>query len=177
MGTGSESIGKYCTGLVLRFDATHGRIQDSWDKKPMFVSDVKTAYGPNGMIPSRVGLYLAHDHPEQISGNSIYSVPAKRGFKGIACGIDREFREFTHGAGCELCNGLNPSVVEGALQIMESVPSDQGESSLPLSIPNIVLNDLVSKLRINLNGADITLLQQADLSIQPVDVMLGPFNF
>ena len=52
----------------------------------MFISNVQSVYGPNGVIPSCIGLYFVNHHLEQISGSLIYSVPAKRGFKGVRVG-------------------------------------------------------------------------------------------
>lgn len=172
-----EPLGVDLSGVILRFDAADRRIENSWDKQPVFISQVQSVYGPNGVIPSCVRLYLVKNHVEQSSGGRIYSIPAKGIFKGISCRIDREFSEFSQSAGSDFSNGFDPGIVEGALEVMESIPGDQSDRTPGTPVRNVVLDDIVSKLRINLDCGHITLFQQLNPSIQLADVMFGPVDF
>lgn len=177
MGAGSEAVGGNHSGAILRFDAANRHVKNGWDEKPVLVSNVQSVYGPYGVIPSSVGLYFVKHHLEQIPRGLLYSVPAKGGFKLIFSQINREFGESPQSRGGELCNGFDPGIVEGALEIVKSVPSHQCDRTPEIASLNIVLDNLVSKLRINLDSGHVALFQQLDPPIKPNDMMIGPFDF
>jgi hypothetical protein len=170
-----ESTGRDFATL-LRFDVANARIQNSWNKKPMLISDVQSVYGPNGVIPSRVGLYIAHHSAEEVGG-LIYAVPAKRGFKVVLGGVGGEFSELSQGMRGEFSDGFDPSIIEGTLEIVDGVPHDQGNLSDSIPIHDVMLDNFVSKLRIDLDGGNVTLLQQLNPLFKSSDMMIGPFDF
>jgi hypothetical protein len=177
MGAESTSIRRDFTGLVLRFNAADRRVQDSWNKQPMFVSDIQSVYGPNGKIPSLVGLYITNHHLKQIPRSFIYAVPAKRGFKRIISAVNRKLCELSESMGSQLSNGFDPRIVKGTLEIVDPVSNDQ--SNVPNGFPslNVMFNDFVTDLRIDLNSGSIALFQQFDPIIQSSNMLLSPPDF
>jgi hypothetical protein len=174
-GTWGETVaGNH--SLLLRFDAANRCIKDDWNQQPMFISDVQSVYGPNGVVSSIVGLYLVKHPLKQIPGGLAYSVPAKRNFKCIAGRVDGKFSELTDGTGSELGNDFHPSIVEGAFEIVNHIPSNKGDLLNSIPVRDVVFDDFVSKLRINLDTANVTLFQQFDPGFQPGDMLLGPID-
>lgn len=163
--------------LILRFNASNARIEENWDKKPMFVSDVESVHGPDGHIPSRVGLYIGKHHPKKLVRGPIYSIPAKRSLKVVISGVDREFSELPEGVGGEFGNRLNPRIIEGALEIMEGIPRNQRDISAGISARNVMFDDFVSKFRIDLDRRSATLMEELDPTSQSSDMMIGPLDF
>jgi hypothetical protein len=162
--------------MVLRFDAADRRIENGWNEQPMFISDIQSVYGPNCMIPIRVGLYLSKHYLEQSTGGLIYSIRAKRSFERIISGVDRELSELSEGLGSQLGDDFDPRIVEGALEIVDAVPGDQCDVTNCIPVRNVVFDDFVSKLRIELNSGNIAFFQHSNLGFQQSDMMLGPFD-
>jgi hypothetical protein len=79
------------SGFVLRLDSDNGRIEDYWNQKAMFISNVISVNGPDGRIPTVVRLYLVQDQPEKAGMDDIYFLLSKRSFKTISGGVNREF--------------------------------------------------------------------------------------
>jgi len=51
--------------LVFHVYVANRGIVNHWNEKPVFVSRVEQVHGPDGKIPSIVGLYLAYEESEE----------------------------------------------------------------------------------------------------------------
>ena len=120
------------TMLVLQFDATDVSVKSEGNQEAMFVSLVELVNGPNKKIPLVVRAYLAQHQLKQSRAGFVYFSPAQGSFKAFIGGINGKFGELTESEGCGSFNSFDPSVVEGALEVVDNIANQQGDSAKEL---------------------------------------------
>jgi hypothetical protein len=163
---------------ILIHDANAVNVPGGQDrnKQPMFISDVKVVNGPNGLIPSIARLYLVEHKSKQIRGSSVYASLRHPSFKFFEDFANRELGPVINEGGNQSVDGLEPGIVEGAIQIMDSVPEQQGDIVEGGSIAESVGEDFPSRFRININSSCVRFMQAGDSCVDIRDVLIGPFD-
>ena len=44
--------------FIFKFNSINGQVVDDWQEQPVFVQNVESVNGPNGLIPSAIRLYI-----------------------------------------------------------------------------------------------------------------------
>lgn len=176
MGASRKPIARDFSHVILRFDAADRAIKNCWNEQPMFISDIESVYGPDGKIPSLVGLYLGKHYVENATGGFIYADAANRSFKRILSRVDGELGLVSDRLGCKLGEDFDPRIIEGALEIVEAIPRDQSDVPNGSRVSNVMFDDFISNLRIDLNGSNVAFFQKSDSFIQPCNMLFGPFD-
>ncbi len=106
---------------------------------------------------------------------SIFS-PLQRSFKfinGIAHG---EFGGIVNEGRGNFIEGLDPSIVESASQVVDGIASNECKLTNGSCVRGIVLDDFLSSMRIDLNSRGAAIWQTAKAVFKVSDVLIGPFE-
>ncbi len=90
-------------------------------------AQIPAVNGPDSGIPSVARLYLVNDECEEVRAGSVYVSLSQCVLKFFDGFVDREFGSIADIGGSELLNRLEPSVIEGAIQIVDGVSSDESD--------------------------------------------------
>jgi hypothetical protein len=165
------------TMLVLQLDAIDISVRGEGNQEAMFVSFVENVNGPNKKIPSTVRAYLVKHQPKQSRAGFVYFSPAQGTFKFFMSGKNGKLGEAAESAGCGSFNGFNPSIVEGAFEVVDSITNQQGDGGKELlSVCDIVNDGLIGRLRVNLDARHVTVWQVGEPFFQFIDMLVGPFD-
>ncbi len=163
--------------LVLQLDSTDAPIRSEGNEKAMFVSFIENVNGPHKKIPSTIRAYIVKHQLKKPWAGDIYFSPAQGCFKGFRSFINRKFGELAEGVGCGSFNGLDPSVVESAFEVVDSIANPQGDvGEERFSVCDIVNDSLVGKLRVNIDARHVTVWQAGEPFFQFTDMLVGPFD-
>ena len=166
------------TMLVLQLDATDISVRGEGNQEAVFVSFIENVNGPNKKIPSTVRAYLVKHQIEKPRAGDVRFSPAQGSFKSFMGGINGKLREVAEGGGCSSFNGFNPSIVEGAFEVVDSIANQQRDSGKELlSVCDIVNDSLIGKLRVNIDSRHVTVWQVGEPFFQFTDMLVGPFDF
>ena len=86
------------------------------NKEPVLVSDVESVNGTDGVIPSTMRLYIAHEEFEEIGSGDVYLYP-QRIFKVITAGINRELSPLPVAGREQASNRFKPRMVEAHFKL------------------------------------------------------------
>lgn len=162
--------------FVLHFNSLNMPLGKNGDKEPMFVSDVQSVDGPDGMIPSLVRAYLVTYEPKERRGKNIYvgvSEPSIKFFDGLSYG---EFCSLGESRSKSF-DSFEPDIIEGAIKVVDGIPHHQGNVIEGTGISKIMLKNFATRLLVSLNSSGIGIVKPADASFDIADVMIGPFEF
>ncbi len=165
--------------FVLKLDALDGGEENKWNEKPMLVHVISLVDGPNGNIPSLVGLYLVHDSPVESKAVDVYFSLPKKSFKFIHNLSHRELisHRVADRFGREHISNSPPSVVESTAHIVDSIPDkDSNVGSGLFSIAQVMLDDFVSTIRIYLDSSNVGFFQKSNSVLKIADMLIGPFE-
>lgn len=101
------------SALILQLDVLNGSEVEERNQEPMLVSFIESVNGPDGKIPSVIGLYFVNDEPKELLTGFVYYSPAQRAFKSVAGGIHREFGEVANSRRNEPFDDFDPRIIEG----------------------------------------------------------------
>ena len=162
--------------FIFEFNSVDTPLRQDGNKKPMFISNVEIVDGPNGLIPSIARFYRVEHKPIQIRGGNIYASlrhPSFKFFNGLA---DREFCPIIDKGWNQSLDSLQPGIVEGAIEIVDSIPEHQRNIVEGRSIAEIVYQEFVSCMRINVDSGSVSFVKFGDAEFDVLDVLLGPVN-
>jgi len=172
--------------FIFYVNAADRGIVNDWDKKAMLVSDVHFVQGPNGVIPSTVGLYLAYEESEKLRGGDVYLQVRQRTFKMICCRVNGELcippfiSPDCSLRGDQSRGRFKPNVIQSALQIVDGISDDCSEivSDIPSrDACKIALDTFASSTRIYVNPDGQPFFQAVNARFKFRDVLVGPFDF
>jgi len=168
--------------IVLKADVHKPHHLEHWDKQLVLVSNVQFVQGPQGVIPSRVGLYnihekIANETGVRVIGGSLLFQSAIQGSFKILSGIADWKPRVTLSAPCGSLDSLVVEKVERTLEIVDSVTSDEsGISSGESCAVNIEKQVIAPFVFLDADGVKIRLSESVQKFIQIKDVLVGPFN-
>jgi hypothetical protein len=162
--------------FILHFNSLNMPLCENREKKPMFVTIVKAVHGPKGVIPSLARLYFVDHEGIESGAGSIYVSLFQHTlylFYGLMNG---KFGTVINVRGSEALDCLQPSVINGAREVVNSV-SDQESQVVKCGIFQNIFDSVCSKLRVNLDAASCTLLKACDAPLDAPNVYIGPVHF
>ena len=165
--------------ILLHANIANRGILNNWNEKPMLVSHIHNMHGPNGEIPSVVGLYLARKKIEKSRRGSVYFQIPKGNFKLLAHGINGEFSSLPVATGDQSLNGFQPNIIESALEIVDGISDDQWQAVEGLSILSackVALDVFQSTVRVYMARNSQSFFQAINAPLKISDVMVGPFD-
>lgn len=163
--------------FVLHLDSTNVACRQNRNKKPVLISVVEIVNGPNGVIPSLARLYRVEHEPKEGRADSVYMSMRQKTFHFFDGLADGEFRPVINKRGSTLLDGFQPSIVESAFKVMDSITNHESEVIEGIDIAKSVCESLSSILRVNLNSTGISFIKRDDARFDVQDVFIGPINF
>lgn len=151
------------------------------DKQPMFVGTVQSVYGPNGMIPSAIRVYLVEEETAE-SGAEVMECgpifarvfePTFKFFDGLAHG---ELGLVSNKGGNHPLNCLEPGIVQGAIKVVNSVSHHKGELLESRRICELMYEAFCPRVRVNLNDGGICVMKRDDACFNIADMLIGPLD-
>lgn len=163
--------------LILQFEAADAPVVLKRNQEAVFVSFVENVNFPNGKIRSIVRAYFVKHKIKEPSAGDVYFSAAQSGFKVFPSGIHGELGEVTDGGRRGSLNSFDPRIIEGAFEVVDSIPNHQGDVDKKLIFVHDIVNErFIGKLRVNLDSRNITVWQVGDQFLKFTDVFVGPFN-
>jgi len=162
--------------IILHVYASDAAILNKRREKAMLVPVVDLVNGPDGNIPSIVGLYFLYDELVKSNAKSIYFSPLQRSFKFIDGLADGKLGGIVDDSGRCPLQDFSPSIVESASQIVSGIPDHQCDVGSGLSIGQVVLDAFISTCRIDFNNGGTAVWQSCDALFKIGDMLFGPFN-
>lgn len=165
--------------LIFQVNASNRGIVDNRNQQPMFVSEIEFVNGPDGKIPSIIGLYIVKDEIEEVRTGGVYLQFPQRGFKLISFEKTGELGALPVPSGNQSSCSFKPSMIESTLQIVNSIPDDCGQFIKGISVASfleIALNEFAASLRIDIGSTYQSVLQDADCAFGFRNVLIGPFD-
>lgn len=145
-----------------------------WNQESVLIQDVKVVEGPDGTIPSLVGLYNIHDEVRDPFGGLLYQPAINGRYKIIPCVSNGKSRIAVipfQSSKDHLIDGK----IQSSFQIMQGI-TDYEREVLGHNVNDISLNDIVSGIRIRIDANSVR--ATADEFVNPLvnitDVILGP---
>ncbi len=172
----SESVVSL-TSFVLHLNSINMARSQHGNKKPVFVSVVEIVNGPDGVIPSLARLYRVNHKSEEIRAGFVYFSMLQKTLYLFDALADGELCPIVNEGGSELCNCAQPSIVEGAFEIVDSISNHKSEIIEGCDITKRVGESLSSVLRVNLNNGGISFVKRGDAPFDIGDMLIGPLNF
>ena len=146
------------------------------DQESMFVSDVEFMEIPKRVVSSRVRLYRANDFFRARSHHLYFSLADGRCIflGGLA---NRKIGISVRGAATSF-NKLPNKMVEGTSQIMNGIAEDQRDFVWDgTDFRDIKRHVLNFRLFLDSENIRLSITEGADLRVQNLNVLFGPFNF
>jgi hypothetical protein len=163
--------------LILQFDAADVPVGLKGNQEAVFVSFVENVDFPKGKIPSLVRAYFVKHQIKKPCAGQVYCSPAQGGFKVFPSGIHGELGEVAEGRRGDSLDSFDPCIIEGAFEIVDGITNHQGGVGEKLIFVRDVVNeDLIGRLRVNLDARHVTVWQIGEPFFQFTDVFIGPFD-
>ena len=172
-----DGIANYLNAfIILKADCVKGHKLQCWDDELMFVHDVQFVEGPEGIIPSRIGLYRIFDKVRDDRSSLLFQSTIHNFFKFLGTTDDWELcmaGEFArNGQNC-----LSKEDVEGTSQIVNCIPKNLRRQVLrELGLIDVNPQAMAPKVILHPEAVEIRLPKILDKFIQIRDVLVGPFN-
>jgi hypothetical protein len=167
------------SSFIFQVNVANGGVVQNWDQEPVLVSRVELVNGPNVKIPSVVRLYFAHDEVEEAGSGDVYLQVPQGIFKSIGIGINGKLSSLPIASWYESGNCFKPSVIEGALKIVNGIPEHDSQAFGGVSILDVckvTMNEFAASVRIYLGTNDQSFFQAVDSKLNIRNVMVGPFD-
>ena len=151
------------------------------NQQPMLIRNVELVKLVEGFaLPSFVRLYGVQEFVRDSSEGAEFQSAIDKSFQLCPGWIDRELGPVFVFAGEMGGSDPIPSVVKGRMQVVESIAQNQSEA-IWQGLNRNDLDKLIARFRIGLNGDSVSTFVAAEetggLSIEIVDVLIGPTNF
>jgi hypothetical protein len=168
--------------VVLKADARERHNTEQWNEQLMLVSDVHVVQGPQGPIPSLVGLYNIHDQVANLDGTRmvgetlLFQSAINGSYKFLPLVTDWKLRAVIRDSG-SFVESLVVSDVNRASEIMQGISNnksgiDRGESAFV----DVDENMVAPFVFLDADGVKVRLGERIQQLIHIVDVLHGPFN-
>ena len=175
LGSAEAGSGPPFARFILHLNSVNMALCQNRDKEPVFVPVCEAVNGPDGGISSVARLYPVNDECEEVRAGSVYVSLSQCALKFFDGFVDREFGPIADIGGSELFNRLEPSVIEGAIQIVDGVSSDESDLVETRFVKSMG-ESLGSMLRVSLDNSSIGLFKSVDAPLDISDVYIGPFD-
>jgi hypothetical protein len=165
--------------ILFHLNVANRGIVDDWDEKPVLVPQVYNVHRPNGEIPSIVRLYVAHEKIEKLGCGGVYLQLPQSNFKEIAGRKHRELGSIPITSGNEPLDGFKPHIIESALEIVDSIPDDYGQTIEGVSVLGackVALDVFESSVRVHMGLNCQSFFQAIDAPLKVRNVMVGSFD-
>lgn len=164
--------------LIYYLDASDRAEFNDGQEKSVFVINVQDMNRPDRTFPSVVRLYMVKNIIEKNGSGAVYFNPTKRSFNLFSYKPDGEFGLIVDARRAKLGDNRHPSMIESAMEIMDSISEHQGDIVDDLvSIREVMLQHFVSTIRVYLDCSRINIWQSKDSFLHFGDVLLGPVDF
>jgi hypothetical protein len=165
-------------GIILKLDAAADGVVEHWNQKAVFISNVELVNGPDGKIPSVVGLYLIEQEFEKSLTCNVYFSLLKRSFQTFKCGMTREFDISVGALGSDSLKRREPRIIESAFHVMDGV-SDHHSHVIGqgIHILDFIFKEFISSAGIDLDCSSASFLQRENSCFNLRDMLIGPFDF
>jgi len=157
-------------------DVRQGRDGNNRNTSEVFVGYVQTVQDPDGItIPSFVRLYDVPNQGNEIGTSSLYFSALKGGYQFVAGLPHRELDVV--GRTVRVVHDFEGYVIKNRSQVVEGV-SENGGNIYRQQLGLLKLQKVTSSLRILLDvkTAKVRLEEDVKLSLQLLDVLIGPFD-
>ncbi|SRR6266567_5900740 len=174
---GESPGGESVMVLVFRADIAKGQDPQDGNQQPVFVGDVKTVKGPQGIIPSRVWFYLIPNQVNNVGPRSLYISALKGGFQFLPRFKTGE----TDVLGGQLLGStqddLPKGIVEGSAQVMKGVPNSERDSGGQW-LSRLEFDEVVTGFGVMLDVQFVgtRLKKSTEQDWELLDVFVGPFD-
>jgi hypothetical protein len=163
--------------LILRYDASDVPVGFEGNQEAVFVSFVENVDFPDGKIPSVVRAYLIKHQIKKPWAGDVYFSAAQGCFKIFPSWIDSELSKGAESGRGGSLNSFDPRIIEGAFEIVDGIANHQGGVGKKfISVHDIVNENLIGKLRVNLDSRNVTVWQIGEPFFQFTDVFIGPLD-
>lgn len=166
--------------LVLKVNTVESHKLQKWDKQLVFVPDIQPVQGPQGKIPSLVGLYRIDDKVPHRESDLLL-------FQSALHGIHKFFPGTEYWESCPISwlpvalqHDLVPEKIQSASEIVQSVPDNEskhtGREGKLIKLDSHV-NKFPVVIAVDVDGVEIIRsgpLNQGGFNIR--DVFFGPLN-
>ncbi|MGC2610794.1 MAG: hypothetical protein WA320_12015 [Candidatus Sulfotelmatobacter sp.] len=176
-------VDKRIAFIVLKAKVGKPHHIEYWEQQLMFVEDVQIVQGPNGAIPSLVGLYdiqeeIDNQRDSGISGETLLFQSA----------INSTYQLLPLVANWKPCpmvgfsgrDGFKSLVVEniqGAFEIVQGIADDESTARhIESRFVDLKSNAVAPSVFLDADGVKIRLGESLQQLIQVTDVLHGPFN-
>jgi hypothetical protein len=167
--------------IVLKADVHDCHKLQGWDEKLMLVTDIHLVQGPEGVIPSRVGLYRIYNEGPKFGSNlplfqSAIEPMVYKSFARIAdwesIPTRRDCATFHH--------DLVEHEVESTSKVVQRVSGSESNFVGGEQIfPDVNAQEILPSLRVVINSRSVTIVVSPECQSKLVnvrDVLVGPLN-
>jgi hypothetical protein len=166
--------------LILKLNIADRGILDRWIEKPVLVSAVEFVYGPDGRIPSTVGLYLAHEESEEPGGGDVYLELREGSFKRIRSGKAGKLISSPISTGDQSHNRVQPNIIQSTFQIVDGISEDHGKIIYQghdiFRVCKATLDSFTSSVRVYMDTGHQSFLQAVNARFKVRNVLVGPLD-
>jgi len=164
--------------VVLQADTGNQLDVQDWNQEPMLVDVVHVVKGPEGIIPSFVGLCDVHDEVADCFGGLIYQSAIDGSYKILARRPEGEFGVIVMRAESPK-NDFIDRVIHRRFKVVQRIANDESEVlKRREKLRKLDPKNIVSGLSISIDpkGVEATYCDPSNLRVEIVDVMFGPFD-
>jgi hypothetical protein len=168
--------------LILKADVGEPHYLECWDEQLMLVRNIHIVEGPQGAIPSRVGLYYINNEISQRNSALVVEKPLL--FESAIYGAYKFMPFITNwkagefvGLPGNFVKDLVIEQVERTSQIMQCVSNNKSSSGSGEVFGDSDSNSIAPLLFLDANGVKIRSQKTGKELIEIADVLHGPLNF
>ena len=165
--------------FILQFQAINRNNVRHWDEQMVFVVNVEIVKGANiaVAVPSFVRFYSIHKQIKQCRTANYFSSLLKRRFVVLPVVTDEKLSlGGVESLRAQSADDFTVCDIESAAQIMNCVSGNQCEVAPNGSVPRAVVEEMLPRLRVNLDGSGVGIWRSADALLKIRDVLFGPFD-
>ena len=142
----------------------------------MLVSVVEIVKGPNGAVASVARLYAIDYETEESRAGGVYGSLSQNTLNFFDGLVNRELSPIIDVLGDQLLNGLEPGIVKGTPQVMNSIAHHEREV-IENSDVQSMRESLCTVLRVELNNGSAGFMKSADACFDIANVCVSPVDF
>jgi hypothetical protein len=164
--------------VVLKANTVNESPLKHWNNELVFVPDIQIVQGPDGVIPSFVGLYrVEHKLVDKIGDLLLFQSIIQSGYQFISRIADQK-ASVVRGNTVTFPDNIVPENVQSAAEIVKRIADNEGGFLYSQCTRIKVNRDPISMLRVSLNTNSVMgyVAHPHEQSIKVTDVLLGPFN-
>jgi len=160
--------------FVLYIKSDKHAVED-WENELVLVKDVQLVEGPQGVIPSRIGLHIIDNKAVQSSMVPYFRSTIQGVYKPFPSLSNREARLGRYG-NIEMSEDFCPSQIEGGSEIVQGVSEHDRQINRQESIRRI-LQEQLSGVTIRVSEWSVEIInKRINTGLKVSDVLLGPFD-